>query len=407
MSKINRWGAAVACVVIVVCAWVGVRAIFVEEQESVVPSLVGVGVVEAVDALQKQGLLAKIDKIDSPNPADTVVSQSLTAGDKVSRGKVVLLKVSKGSLFAVIPDVREIKFEEGIKKLSEAGFKVDKIIRVTDKLKPAGVIIAQNPSSPQNVQASRMVSLLVSTGTSGETSFVAVPDLSGQTSELAVQILEQIGLALGASYEKPSTTVADGTVLLTRPAKGAKVPYGAIVDITYARAPADGEIPSDTPPSNDQDRERAEAVKTIVVKEATPAPIPARVTPKSQETKPETAKKPEIPAKAEDTLKKPEVPAKSTEAVKKPEPAPALDVTPKPEQIDDSRKKTAKIRYQVPPLSKPMSLKIEMKDASGMRVLKDIMAQGGEYISMNAGYAAEATITIFLGGEFVWQDRFN
>ncbi len=61
----------------------------------------------------------------------------------------------------------------------------------------------------------------------------------------------------------------------------------------------------------------------------------------------------------------------------------------------------------MPPLTKPLSLKIEMTDDSGTRVLKDGMANSGEYISMNVPYTGEARITIFLGGDFVWQDRYN
>ena len=61
----------------------------------------------------------------------------------------------------------------------------------------------------------------------------------------------------------------------------------------------------------------------------------------------------------------------------------------------------------MPPLTKPMSLKIEMTDAAGTRVLKDSMVNGSEYISMNVNYSGEAKITIYLGGDFVWQDRYN
>ena len=84
------------------------------------------------------------------------------------------------------------------------------------------------------------------------------------------------------------------------------------------------------------------------------------------------------------------------------------ETEPKEENaVQGTPKKTAKIRYQVPPLSKPLSIKIDMKDSSGTHVLKDGIAKSGEYISMNAPYSGEAVITILLGGDFVWQDRFN
>ncbi|MDO5562400.1 MAG: PASTA domain-containing protein, partial [Synergistaceae bacterium] len=174
MSKIHRWGIIIAFVVILICAWIGIRAVFVEEKNASVPLVVGMPLVDAVDELQKQGLLAKVDKIDSPEAADTVISQNLSEGQKISRGKVILLKVSKGGSIIPIPDVRGMKFEDGIKRLSESGFKVSKIIRVTDKLKPAGSIIAQNPSAPQTVPSNTMLSILVSAGATEGSTFVPV-----------------------------------------------------------------------------------------------------------------------------------------------------------------------------------------------------------------------------------------
>ena len=45
--------------------------------------------------------------------------------------------------------------------------------------------------------------------------------------------------------------------------------------------------------------------------------------------------------------------------------------------------------------------------ASSILVLKDGTAKSGEYISLNVPYSGEARVTIYLGGEFVWQDRYN
>lgn len=67
----------------------------------------------------------------------------------------------------------------------------------------------------------------------------------------------------------------------------------------------------------------------------------------------------------------------------------------------------AKIRYQVPPISKSMQLKIEITDQSGSRVLKDIQANGGEYISIDTAYTGNAGVSVTLGGELVWQERYQ
>ena len=68
--------------------------------------------------------------------------------------------------------------------------------------------------------------------------------------------------------------------------------------------------------------------------------------------------------------------------------------------------KTARIRYQVPPLTRPLQLKIELTDPSGSRVLLERDARSGEYVSLDASYSRECVVMIYLGNQFVWQDRF-
>ncbi len=220
---------------------------------------------------------------------------------------MVIVRVSKGGSILPVPDVRGLKFEEGVKRLSEAGFKVDKIIRVADKLKPAGSIIAQNPAAPQQVAANCMVSLLVSSGGSGGSAFVNVPDLKGQGPDVVAQVLEQIGLTVGSRTETPSAEVPAGTVLRTTPRNGANVPAGTLINLTIARALKPGEVSSETPPANDQDTQRAAAVGTVVVKNTEPSDIPTKL-PENPATSPSQG-----PAKEE---------VKSeAEPVKAPEPA--------------------------------------------------------------------------------------
>ena len=212
MGRIHRWGMLVAFLVIIGCAYLGVKMVFVEDKDVAVPGVTGMQLVDALNALQTRGLLAKVDKVDSSAPEDTVVAQNLSAGEKVSKGKVVLLRVSKGGAAQAIPDVRGLKFEEGVKMLGDAGFKVDRVVRVTDKLTPSGTVIAQNPAAPQRVSSNCMVTLLVSSGAKGENSFVAVPDLRGYGQQAAIDMIEQLGLRLGQTSESPSDAVPEGSV---------------------------------------------------------------------------------------------------------------------------------------------------------------------------------------------------
>lgn len=369
MNKIHRWGIILAFLVILASAYFAVRTVFIEDKSSTVPKMVGMQLVDAVDALQREGLLAKIDQVDSPLRADTVVSQNLPEGEKVARGKVVALRVSKGGALLPLPDVRGLKFEDGVNKLAEAGFKVSNITRVTDKFKPAGTIIAQNPAAPQQLSATSMVSLLVSSGPTDSGSFINVPDLRGQKIDVARNILEQTDLLVGKVTESPSAEVPAGTVISTSPNRGARVQSGAQVNIITARALLPEELSVETTAPRSE-----EPIRTVIISETPESKTPQPPTVVSPEVTPPPAEKPEAP-------------------VTTPPPA-----TPK---------KTAKVRYQVPPLSKPLSLKIEISDGAGKRVLRDSQTPGGEFFSMDVPYEGEAVITIFLGGEFVWQDKFK
>lgn len=393
MGRIHRLGMLVAFLVIIGCAYLGVKMVFVEDKNVDVPGVTGMQLVDALNALQTRGLLAKVDKVDSSAPEDTVVAQNLRAGDKVSKGKVVLLRVSKGGAAHAIPDVRGLKFEEGVKMLSDAGFKVDRVVRVTDKLTPSGTVIAQNPAAPQRVSSNCMVTLLVSSGAKGENSFVAVPDLRGYGQQAAIDMIEQLGLRLGQTSESPSDAVPEGSVIASRPKAGSRVPAGSLVSLTFARAPLPTDAPPvEAPPSNDQDPARAEAVRKVVIKETKPVTIPTKLPPRDET---QVVEAPQQPAQAETP------PAAETQPAQPPQ-----QEEPKAERPAGPQK-TAKVRYQVPPLAKPLSLKIELMDDYGTRVLKDGTAKSGEYISLNVPYSGEARVTIYLGGEFVWQDRYN
>ncbi|MDO4988364.1 MAG: PASTA domain-containing protein, partial [Synergistes sp.] len=404
MGKFHKFGIAIALITIIVCAFVGIKLVFMDDKNTKVPSVTGMHAVDAADTLQKCGLLAKIDKVDSTMPSEMVVSQNIPAGEHVARGEVILLRVSKGGMRISIPDVRTMKFEDGVKTLSEAGFKVAKVTRVTDKEKAPGIIIAQNPSSPQQVPENCMVSLLVSSGTGSESSFVAVPDLLGKDRQNAEELLVQLGLKLGTVSEAPSDSAPIGTVMSTRPRTGAKIPIGAAVNITLARETLEGEVAPEKPNTSAEDKEREETVKRVVVKEAVPTSIPTKIpeikktenTQKTESTKATTAVK--QPASATT-----QVPKETKTTAAQPEAKPKEEQKP----VQKANTKSAKVRYQVPPLAKPLSLKIEITDANGTRTLKDGVANSGEYISMNVPYAGEAKITIFLGGDFVWQDRYN
>lgn len=374
MNRLFRWGIVIALFVLIASGLMAVRIIFVDDNEVDVPAIIGLSAVEATNRLQNSGLAARIDLIDSDQPEGVVISQTPGVGEKTEKGKIVVVRVSRGGTQLRMPDVRGMEFAEAVKALDTAGFKIGTVLRVTDPLKASGTVIAQNPAAPSMVLSDRMVELLVSEGASGRTEMVQIPDLKGQSEKLARQILEQSSLSVSRTIIVESNQVPAGAVLRTQPIAGSRVPHGNAIILYLAKetevAPALTPEVSHTPPN---------------VAQTPPAETPPQ--------DPLTAPVPPVvpPGIQQPTIEQPVAPT------------PQVPVTPPPA----TPTKTAKIRYQVPPLTRPLHFKITIDDERGTRVLREQQARGGEYVTMDIGYTGSATVTVQLDGETVWQDKYQ
>ena len=400
MNRLFKWGIIVALLVLVASGLMAIRIIFVDKNDAEVPAIIGMSAMEATNQLQNAGLSARIDFVDSDQSEGTVISQSPLGGDRTEKGKIVIMRVSRGGAQARIPDVRGMEFAVAVKELDTAGFKIGTVLRVPDAMKAAGTVIAQNPASPAMVQNNRMIELLVSEGQKGKAEMIQVPDLKGQPERLARQILQQSELTVARVVTVESDQVPEGTVMDTQPRAGARVPNGNAITLRIAKAPSSIQQPEtpevintepnvpqqidtqpQTPPSTPERPFREAAPIEVYDPNATPA-VRTPTTP---------------PVTAVVTTPPPD----NTVA----EPTPGTAVAP---GTAASSRKTAKIRYQVPPLTRPLSLKISITDELGTRVLRDQQARGGEYMTMDIQYTGPAaTVTVNLGGEQVWQEKYN
>ena len=385
MNRLFRWGIVIALLILIASGLVSIRLIFVEDKDVEVPSLIGLSLVEASNRLHSLGLLARPDMVDSDQPRDVVIYQGLQPGERASKGNAVNLKVSRGGALIQIPDVRGMQFAEAVKALDASGLKLGAVLRVPDQLKPAGAVIAQNPASPAGVINSRMVELLVSEGKAGRAETVQVPDIQGEDEQLARQIIEQSNLNVARVVLLESKVVPPGSVVRTQPKAGTRLQTGTSVTLYLAKAPEEappapqGAQPQDLPPL--QTIPAADAAPPYIIPPVIPVDEPDIVTPVQQ------ASVPVIP---------PAAPATQPVAPPAPVPVPAT-----------AGRKMAKLRYQVPPLSRALPLKIEIADSDGSRILQDKQANGGEYISLEAPYSGSANIKISLGGEVIWQEKYE
>ncbi len=365
MQKLFRMALLFLVLVIAGSGIVAFYTIFFGGRDVAVPGLVNMPVVDAVSMTEKMGLLVRIDKVDSLQPSGVVVSQWPDPGTRVKKGKIVILKVSKGGDRQPLPDVRGMEYGQAVTRLQESGFDVGDIVRINNESRPAGIIVAQSPASPAMVPPGRRIDILVSLGPPRMGGKIAVPDVLERSEKIARQIIIQSGLKVGAvRYEYTFMTPA-GMVMNMDPKPGKSLSPDSVVNLVVAT----GKKPVETPQTADEGQvpaDQTSAVPAGGVPVTVTAPLPAKVT--QQETEPVT-----VPS------------------------------TTDPSPGD----KVAKIRYQVPPLAQPMALRIEIVDKNGSRVLLDRQAKPGEYVSLDASYEGQSSVTIYLGGEFVWQDRYQ
>ena len=370
MRNLFRLSMFIVLLVIVGSGIMAVYTVFLGGRSVAVPSMEGLSVIDAVDKTQSLGLLVRVDQIESLQPAGTILSQWPAAGEQVKPGKILVLKVSQGGTRLPLPDVRGMEFTQATTRLEEDGFKAGDVLRLHDEGRAAGVVLAQSPAAPTVMSPGRTIDLLVSLGPKSSGGLAIVPDAVGRSETIARKLLGEVGLKVRAVKYVYTQASPEGLVIGLSPDPGNKVPSGSAVTITVA------------------------TLKKPPVAETPKVPgIPADQTSSPIETAPATG-----PATVSTALPPGTDPGATP-------PAPGEPAAATPEASTPS--KTAKIRYQVPPLTRPMELKIEIVDTAGTREILNRQVNGGEYLTLDAPYRETAAVTIYLGGMFVWQDRYR
>lgn len=341
-------------------AFISYKVFFSNPARSI-PLLKGSSVIEAVQTLERMGIKARVEEEDSALPRGTVIGQWPETGVKLRADKAAILKVSRGSEKLPLPDLRGLTEKQAVARLEEAGFVLGEVQKINHE-RPAGVVVAQNPAAPVSISQSREVGLLISLGPAAASGTVIVPDLVQRDEKTAESLARESSLRprLERVYDNSSP---QGMVVSMNPAAGQHVPRGA--DVYLRVASWDRKLA----PQNDDEKSGSGAKGAV----------------EDPGVEPDTA--------AAQNRKGDDVVAQTAQDDKKQPPA-------------ETKKKVASIRYQAPPVSN-QTLVIELIDKEGEHTLVNRKAKAGEYIKINAPYVGEAVVTIYLGGNFVWQDRYN
>lgn len=398
---------------------VAVYIIFMNpEAKTKVPQFVGLSNSEAVAQAERLDLILQLQPVASTLPEGRVLAQSPSAGSELRKGLVVVLQVSQGGELHAIPDVKGKTLSQAQNEIKSGGFALGDVIKINESNVKPGTVIAQSPAAPANVASGRKIDLLVQAGASSNSNSTAtVPDVNRMTESEARNLLETSGIKVQAVERVYSPLLPEGLAIETKPGAGSTLRAGQGVTLKLAtqRRPAgfmDGNSASN---SNSSVRR----VTSQQNENKTPTPSTSQTQTQSQ-TKTANSNRgvtvsvggQEDVIISDNSKTEPIKTTADTSTQKNSAPSTAKTETQAKTQTSQASSssgggsKTARIRYVVPPIiSKPMDLRIEITDPAGKREVMNRQVKGGESINTTAKYSQECVISIYLGGEFVWQER--
>jgi beta-lactam-binding protein with PASTA domain len=128
------------------------------------PNLLNADHVEAATRLEELGLVVDTFPVPGDLEAGTVVAQSPGPASEVGRGSFVRLDVSLGPAAqaeVAVPDVTGARGREARRRLREAGFTVQTLLRDARSPEEAGTVILQQPAAGTRAPALSQVHLYV------------------------------------------------------------------------------------------------------------------------------------------------------------------------------------------------------------------------------------------------------
>ena len=415
---------------------IAVYTIFIQpENKSAVPQFVGSSTVAAVSEAEKLGLIVQLEPVASTMPEGRVLAQTPQAGEILRKGQVIVLQVSQGGELHPIPDVKGKTLAKAQDEIKSQGFALGDVIRISEPNVKPGTVIAQSPAAPAKVAAGRKIDLLVQVGTA-QAENIAIPDVNRMTEDEARNVLEAGGVKIQGVDRVYSPLVPEGLAIETRPGAGTLIRpgQGVILKIATQRRPA-GYADVDSKKNTAQTQtSRGNGTVTTPRNTGANTQQQAAQTPAQTQTQANANNnnrgvtvsvggEDEVfigddydlstqTTTARNTQTQNSTPASSNTSTQQRTSTPSNSKPPaqtsQPEQTSaasSSGGKTARIRYQVPPIAMPMDLRIEVTDPNGTRTVMNKQVRSGESISTSASYSQECIIKIYLGGESVWQER--
>ena len=197
--------------------------------DATLPSVVNM----SIDAAQEQLAALGVTVVPNELPKDgiapgVVYDQSPAAGATFQTGDSVTLTFTPRAGTIMVPPIQGLLYDAAVSGAAAVGLTIEIAEERVDPTTPAGQIISQDPAATVMLPAGTAIRVVVSKGGPE----AAIPNVEGQTSEAAQQVLVGAPFLLNVTLgEETSSTIAKGRVIRTDPAIGTKVASGSNVTL--------------------------------------------------------------------------------------------------------------------------------------------------------------------------------
>ncbi|MBN1130276.1 MAG: PASTA domain-containing protein [Chitinispirillaceae bacterium] len=210
------------------------RIVGINRDMVVVPDVSGISYEQAREKLFGVGLLTEIKsrEYDSKIPVDGIIKQYPEPGTNVKKSRRVLVIVSKGEEYAVVPDLQNLTEIQAKNELKKMGFSVGEVEKVYHNKRPKDLVINTVPANRTTISRDMKVDLILSMGpkpTSAE-----MPNIVGEPLAEAKKKLKESGLRVGKTRYRNDHSLLPGTVISQSVPPGNRVPFESAVNITVS-----------------------------------------------------------------------------------------------------------------------------------------------------------------------------
>jgi len=171
-------------------------------------------------------------------PQGYIIAQDPPGGANARKDGTIYVKVSKGSDFREVPDVLGLNLRKARLHIQKAQLRIGRLCYIRNSDVERGKVLVQYPHKNERLGKRAPVDLLLSDG--HREKLITMPRVLGESREVALTVLESIGVTRVNVIERPTTGDMVGLIIGQRPVGGIQIPLDQNVVITVSSPAGDG-----------------------------------------------------------------------------------------------------------------------------------------------------------------------